>query len=79
MAGKEQKQAEVVRELALEKAEQAARDPPDLVSLPAQMRCLNAVWPIRPMSASIAQAQRNFSDPYSHIMKSDDSWLQGYK
>ena len=25
-----------------------------------------------------AQAQRNFSDPDSHIMKSDGGWIQGY-
>jgi transposase len=76
-ADKARQKAEAARDLAIEKAEQAGMEPPDLDPLPAD------AMPRRGLAhkadgSPTAKAQRNFSDPNSHIMQSDGSWIQGY-
>jgi transposase len=69
--------AEAAKVLAMKKAELAGQEPPDLDPLPA------AAMPHRGLAhtadgSPTAKAQRNFSDPDSHIMQSDGDWIQGY-
>ncbi len=69
--------ASAARDLAIEKAAIAGLEPPDLEPL-----ALDAM-PRRGLPASAAgvpdaKAQRNFTDPDSHIMKTDGGWIQGY-
>jgi hypothetical protein len=76
-ADKAQEKAEAARDLAIEKAEQAGLEPPDLDPLPAD------AMPRRGLAhkadgSPTAKVQRNFSDPDSHIMQSDGDWIQGY-
>jgi transposase len=76
-ADKAQEKAEAARDLAIEKAEQAGMEPPDLDPLPAD------AMPRRGLAhkadgSPTAKAQRNFTDPDSHIMQSDGDWIQGY-
>jgi transposase len=76
-ADKARQKAEAARDLAIEKAEQAGMEPPDLDPLPA------GAMPRRGLAhkadgSPTAKAQRNFSDPDSHIMQSDNNWIQGY-
>jgi transposase len=76
-ADKTQEKAEAARDLAIEKAEQAGMEPPDLDPLPAD------AMPRRGLAhkadgSPTAKAQRNFTDPDSHIMQSDGDWIQGY-
>ena len=76
-AAKAHRKAEAARDLAIEAAGQAGLEPPDLEPLAAD------AMPRRGLArkadgSPTAQAQRNFSDPDSHIMKSDGGWIQGY-
>jgi transposase len=76
-ADKAQEKAEAARDLAVEKAEAAGKEAPDLDPLPAD------AMPHRGLAhktdgSPTAKAQRNFSDPDSHIMQSDGDWIQGY-
>jgi transposase len=76
-ADKAQEKAEAARDQAIEKAEQAGMEPPDLEPLPAD------AMPRRGLAhkadgSPTATAQRNFTDPDSHIMQSDGDWIQGY-
>ena len=70
--------AEAARQLATEKAEAAGRKAPDLeVSADPQ------AMPSRNLPTDAAgnpkgTAQRNFTDPDSHILKGGDGWIQGY-
>jgi hypothetical protein len=74
------KRADDANKLAIEKAEAAGHEPPDItaagVSDPLAM-------PFRQLPTDAEgnpkpQAQRNFSDPDSHILKGADGWIQGY-
>ena len=74
------KRADEAQKLAIEKAEAAGSEPPDItadgVSDPLAM-------PSRQLPSDAAghpkpQAQRNFTDPESHILKGTDGWMQGY-
>ena len=76
-ASNAQERTELVRKLALEKAEQAGQDPPDLAPLSADVMAKQGLA-LRPMSGCIAQDYGNCSDPDSLIMKSDDTWLLGH-
>ena len=76
-ADKAHQKAEAARDLALQKAEQAGMEPPDLEPLPSD------AMPRRGLAhkadgSPTAKTQRNFSDPDSHIMPSDGNWIQGY-
>jgi hypothetical protein len=76
-ADKAQGKAEAARDLAIEKAQQAGVEPPDLDPLAAD------AMPRRGLAhkadgSPTAKAQRNFTDPDSHIMQSDGDWIQGY-
>ena len=76
-ADKAQEKAEAARDLAVEKAEEAGKEAPDLDPLPAD------AMPHRGLAhkadgSPTAKAQRNFSDPDSHIMQSDGDWIQGF-
>jgi len=69
--------ANAARDLAIEKAAIAGLEPPDLEPLAPD------AMPRRGLPASAAgvpdaKAQRNFTDPDSHIMKTDGGWIQGY-
>jgi transposase len=74
---KAQEKAEAARDLAIEKAEQAGMEPPDLEPLPADAMPRRGLAHTADGSPT-AKAQRNFSDPDSHIMQSDGNWIQGY-
>jgi len=74
------KRADDAHKLANEKAEAASLEPPDitaagfsdLLAMPQRQLPTDASGNPKP------QAQRNFSDPDSHILKGADSWIQGY-
>ena len=76
-AAKARKKAEIAKELAIEKAREAGHVPEGL-----EHRAADAM-PHRGLAhradgSPKASAQRNFTDPDSHIMKSDGNLLQGY-
>ena len=69
--------AKVAREKAIEAAENAGLEPPDLEPLAA------AAMPRRGLARKAdgtptTKAQRNFTDPESHLMQSGGTYLQGY-
>jgi len=76
-ADKAQEKAEAARDLAIEKAAEAGTEPVDLEPLPSD------AMPHRGLAhkadgSPTAKAQRNFTDPDSHIMQSNGDWIQGY-
>jgi IS5 family transposase len=69
--------AQAARELAMEKAELAGLEPPDLEPLGSYQ------MPRRGLAhkadgTPTAKTQRNFTDPDSHIMKGNGEMIQGY-
>ena len=71
------KRANDAHKLAIEKAEAAGLDlistaVSDAWAMPQRTIPTDAVGNPRP------QAQRNFTDPDSHILKGSDGWIQGY-
>ena len=70
--------AELARRLAIEKAQAADLSTPDpLISVdPLAMPSRNL--PTTAAGDPKANAQRNFTDPDSHILKGGDGWIQGY-
>jgi transposase len=69
--------AKAAREKAIEAAENAGVDPPDLEPLAA------GAMPRRGLARKAdgtptQKTQRNFTDPDSHLMKSDGHYIQGY-
>ena len=74
------KRADDANKLAIEKAEAAGHEPPaitaagvsDPLAMPSRQLPTDASGNPKP------QAQRNFSDPDSHILKGADGWIQGY-
>jgi transposase len=74
------KRADDAHKLANEKAEAAGLEPPDITAAGVSDRL---VMPQRQLPTDATgnpklQAQRNFSDPDSHILKGADGWIQGY-
>jgi len=76
-ADKAQAKAQAARDLAIEKAAEAGMEPPDLDPLPADAMPRRGLAHIADGSPT-AKAQRNYTDPDSHIMQSDGDWIQGY-
>jgi hypothetical protein len=76
-ADKARQTAEAARDLAIEKAQEAGQEPPDLDPLPANAMPRRGLAHKADGSPS-AKAQRNFTDSDSHIMQSDGDWIQGY-
>jgi MoxR-like ATPase len=70
--------AELARKLAIEKAQAADLSIPDpLISVdPLAMPSRNL--PTNAAGDPKGNAQRNFTDPDSHILKGGDGWIQGY-
>jgi hypothetical protein len=69
--------AEAATHLAIETAEAAGVEAPDLEPRAADaMPCRGL--PTNAAGVPDAKAQRNFTDPDSHIMKRDGNWIQGY-
>ncbi|QNI79318.1 transposase DDE domain protein [Synechococcus sp. RS9909] len=72
------RRAEEARKLATLKAEAAGLDSPvlnagdDPLALPSRQLPTDAAGEPKP------QAQRNFTDPESHILKGSGGWIQGY-
>jgi transposase len=74
------KRADDAQKLAIEKAEAAGLDPSDItahgvsdpLAMPHRQLPTDATGNPKP------QAQRNFSDPDSQILKGPDGWIQGY-
>ena len=76
-AAKAKEKAEAARELAIEKANEAGLEPQGL-----EPQAVDAM-PHRGLAhradgRPTAAAQRNFTDPDSHILKGGDGWIQGY-
>ena len=76
-AERAREKAEAARELAMKKAALAGLEPPDLEPLESDQ------MPRRGLAhhadgSPTAKTQRNFTDPDSHIVRSDGNVLQGY-
>jgi transposase len=69
--------AEAARNLAIEAAEVAGVEAPDLEPRAADAMPLRGL-PTNAAGVPDAKAQRNFTDPDSHIMKRDNTFIQGY-
>jgi hypothetical protein len=76
-AVKAQEKAEAARDLAIEKAQEAGLEPQGLEPQAADTMPYCGLAH-RADGSPTAAAQRNFTDPDSHIMKSDGNLLQGY-
>ena len=69
--------ANAAREKAIEAAEEAGLEPPDLEPLAAEAMPRRGL--ARKAEGTPTQkSQRNFTDPDSHLMKSDGHYIQGY-
>ncbi|MFM9088383.1 MAG: IS1182 family transposase [Cyanobium sp.] len=71
------KRADAAQKLAIEKAEAAGLD---LVSMGAadSLAMPQRTLPTDAAGSPKPSAQRNFTDPDSHILKGGDGWIQGY-
>jgi transposase len=74
------RRADGANKLAIEKAEAAGLEPPDITAAGV---CDPLAMPSRQLPTDACgnpkpQVQRNFSDPDSHILKGADGWIQGY-
>jgi len=76
-AAKAKEKAEAARELAIEKAREAGLEPQGLEPQPADAMPYRGLAH-RADGSPTPAAQRNFTDPDSHIVKSDGNVLQGY-
>jgi hypothetical protein len=76
-AVKAQEKAEAAKDLAIEKAREAGLEPQGLEPQAADAMPHRGLAH-RADGSPTAAAQRNFTDPDSHIMKSDGNLLQGY-
>jgi len=76
-ADRSRKKAETARDLAIEKAQEAGLDPDGLDPQPADAMPQRGLAH-RADGSPKASTQRNFTDPDSHIMKSNGNMLQGY-
>ena len=76
-AARAREKAEAARELAIEKANEAGLEPQGLEPQPADAMPYRGLAH-RADGSPTAKTQRNFTDPDSHIVKSDGNVLQGY-
>ncbi len=76
-AAKAQEKAEAATDLAIQKADEAGLEPQGLEPQAADSMPYRGLAH-RADGSPTAAAQRNFTDPDSHIMKSDGNLLQGY-
>jgi hypothetical protein len=76
-ADRSRKKAEAAKDLAIEKVQEAGLDPDGLEPQAADAMPHRGLAH-RADGSPKASAQRNFTDPDSHIMKSDGNMLQGY-
>jgi transposase len=76
-AAKARAKAEAARELAIEKAHEAGLEPQGLEPQSADAMPYRGLAH-RADGSPTAKTQRNFTDPDSHIVKSDGNVLQGY-
>lgn len=70
--------AELARKLAIEKAQAAGLSTPDPLSSVDPLAMPSRNLPTTAAGDPKATAQRNFTDPDSHILKGGDGWIQGY-
>ena len=70
--------AELARKLAIEKAQAADLSTPDPLSSADPLAMPSRNLPTTAAGDPKANAQRNFTDPDSHILKGGDGWIQGY-
>ena len=76
-AARAKEKAEAARELAIEKAKEAGLEPQGLEPQPVDAMPYRGLAH-RADGSPTAKTQRNFTDPDSHIVKSDGNVLQGY-
>ncbi|QPN71312.1 transposase [Synechococcus sp. CBW1108] len=76
-AARTREKADAARELAIEKANEAGLEPQGLEPQPADAMPYRGLAH-RADGSPTAKTQRNFTDPDSHIVKSDGNVLQGY-
>jgi transposase len=70
--------AELARRLAIDKAQAAGLSSPDPLSSVDPLAMPSRNLPTTAAGDPKAKAQRNFTDPDSHILKGGDGWIQGY-
>ena len=70
--------AELARKLAINKAQAAGLSTPDPLSSMDLLTMPSRNLPTTATGDPKANAQRNFTDPDSHILKGGDGWIQGY-
>jgi len=70
--------AELARKLAIDKAKAAGLSTPDPLSSVDPVAMPSRNLPTTAAGDPKANAQRNFTDPDSHILKGGDGWIQGY-
>ena len=70
--------AELARRLAIDKAQAAGLSTPDPLSSVDPLAMPSRNLPTTAAGDPKAKAQRNFTDPDSHILKGGDGWIQGY-
>ena len=70
--------AELARRLAIEKAQAAGLSIPNPLSSVDPLAMPSRNLPTTAAGDPKANAQRNFTDPDSHILKGGDGWIQGY-
>ena len=70
--------AELARKLAINKAQAAGLSTPDPLSSIDPLAMPSRNLPTTAAGDPKANAQRNFTDPDSHILKGGDGWIQGY-
>ena len=70
--------AELARRLAIEKAQAADLSTPDPQNSADPLAMPSRNLPTTAVGEPKAKAQRNFTDPDSHILKGGDGWIQGY-
>jgi transposase len=70
--------AELARKLAIEKAQASGLSTPDPLSSDDPVAMPSRNLPTTAAGDPKANAQRNFTDPDSHILKGGDGWIQGY-
>ncbi|MFM7753724.1 MAG: transposase, partial [Cyanobium sp.] len=70
--------AELARRLAIEKAQAAGLSTPDPLNSADPLAMPSRNLPTTAAGDPKANAQRNFTDPDSHILKGGDGWIQGY-
>jgi transposase len=70
--------AELARKLAIDKAKAAGLSTPDPLSSVDPVAMPSRNLPSTATGDPKGNAQRNFTDPDSHILKGGDGWIQGY-